>query len=124
MTSERQESLEAKDATSVVRNRRTDAMFVCAYMAIAALVYIIVYEEKIGEFAQSTIALVLGMFLNELKNMYSYETGTTRASATKDAAITRIAEQSAPASAAAVAAATGAPAPTPVDPQPKGDSPV
>lgn len=99
---------EVKDAVSVVRNQRTDAMFVAAYGAVSALVWICVYETKIGEYAQGVVTLVLGMFLNELKNMYSYETGTTRASATKDAAITRIAEQSAPSTAAAVAATVAA----------------
>lgn len=97
-----------KEAVSLVRNRRTDAMFVAAYIAVGVLVYIVVYEEKIGEFAQGVLAMVIGMFVNELKSMYAYETGTTRASENKGAAIARIAEQSNPSSAAAVAATVAA----------------
>ncbi len=97
-----------KDAVSVVRNRRTDAMFVAAYVAIFVLVYIVVYEEKIGEYAQSTVTLVLGMFLNELKNMYNYEQGTTRASEQKGKALERIAEATPATTAAAVAATVAA----------------
>jgi hypothetical protein len=97
-----------KEAISIVRNRRSDAMFVAAYVAIAVLVYIVVYEEKIGEYAQSTVTLVLGMFLNELKNMYNYEQGTTRSSEQKGAAITRIAESTPTTTAAAVAATVAA----------------
>ena len=86
------EERRAEDTSPVspVNNRRRDGMFMAAYIAIAVLVYVVVYEEKIGEYAQSTVSLVLGMFLNELKNMYSYETGTTRSAAKKDEAITEL----------------------------------
>lgn len=121
-----EERPEVKDAVSLARNRRTDAMFVCAYIAVGALIYMVVYETQINDFAQGVITTVLMMFVSELKNMYSYETGTTRASEQKGAAITRIAEQSAPTSAASVAAvvaataaASGAPA-IPVVPPPAG----
>ena len=83
-------------------------MFVAAYLAICGLVYLTVYEPGIGQYGQGVVTMVLGMFLNELKNMYGYETGATRGGATKDAALTRIAEQAAPATAAAVAASTAA----------------
>ena len=76
-----------REQTSIARNRRTDAMFVAAYIAIALLVWIVVYEDRIGEFAQGIVATVLGMFVNELKNMYSFETGTTRSNQAKDATI-------------------------------------
>lgn len=103
MTAE--ETTAVKDAVSVGRNRRTDAMFVAAYLAVGALCYVVIYETKIGEFAQGIVTLVLGMFLNELKGMYSYEQGTTRASEQKGKTLERIAE-SAPTATAAVVAAT------------------
>lgn len=84
-----------KDAISVARNRRTDAMFVCAYLAVCALVYIVVWKPDVGEFAQGVVTLVLGTFLNELKNMYSFETGTTRASVKKDEAINELSKTAA-----------------------------
>mgnify|MGYP001583294954 CR=1 FL=1 len=97
-----------KEAVSLARNRRTDAMFVVACGFIAWLVWLVVYEKTIGEYAQSTVTLVLGMFLNELKNMYNYEQGTTRSSEQKGAAIARIAEAAPVATAAAVAATVAA----------------
>jgi hypothetical protein len=108
---------EIKDAVSVTRNRRTDAMFVAAFGITVWLVYLVVYEPTIGQYAQGVVTMVLAMFLAELKSMYSYETGTTRSNATKDATLARIAEESAPTSAAAaaasVAAVTAAVAPAP-----------
>jgi hypothetical protein len=89
------EAPDTKEALTIVRNRRTDAMFVAAYLAIGALCYVVVYENKIGEFAQGIVTLVLGMFLNELKGMYSYETGTTRGAQAKDATIGAIATNAA-----------------------------
>jgi len=96
-----------------VSNRRRDAMFCAAYMAIAALCWIVIYEEKIGEFAQGIVTLVMGMFLNELKGMYSFETGTTRSSATKDATITSLTKS--------VSAGAQSPQATP---EPQADKPV
>lgn len=135
-----EEAPAVKDAVSVVRNRRTDAMFVAAYVAVGAMCYVVIYETKIGEFAQGIVTLVLGMFLNELKGMYSYEQGTTRASEQKGKTLERIAEATPTTTAAAVAAtvaATAAATPgatvalvpvaaTPATPaaQPQGDPPA
>src|ERR1039458_3898109 len=77
----------ADSPVSPVANRRRDAMFCAAYLAIVCLVYLTAYEPNISQYAQGIITMVLGMFLNELKNMYGYEIGTTRSAATKDEAI-------------------------------------
>lgn len=69
------------------RGRRTDAMFVAAYIAVAGLVYTVVFIPGVGEYAQGVITLVLGAFLNELKNMYIYEIGTTRTAQAQDEVI-------------------------------------
>ena len=86
----------SKDTASITRNRRTDAMFVAAYIAVVGLVYVVVYEPTISEYAQGVITLVLGSFIGYLTAMYQFETGTTRSSAKKDDTMARIAEQSAP----------------------------
>ncbi len=106
------------DAAAValaVANRRRDAMFIAAYLAVIGLVYVVVHET-ITEYGQGVITLVLGAFIGYLTAMYQYETGTTRASAAKDTAITdltksavvsaNIAQASQVASDKAVAAAT------------------
>lgn len=82
--------------------RRMDAMFTAAYIAVASLVYIVVFVPGVGEYAQGVITLVLGAFLNELKNMYNYETGNTRSSKESDAAIKDIAKSQIAANPAAV----------------------
>ena len=96
---------EVKQAVSLVRNRRTDAMFVAAFGIIVWLVYLVVYEPSINQFGQGVVSTVLGMFLRELGSMYSFETGTTRSGQAKDATIKSMAD-AAPAQAAAAVAAT------------------
>lgn len=89
------EGADVKDAISVVRNRRTDAMFVVACLFVGWLVYLVVYQTAVGEFAQGVVTLVLGVFLNELKNMYSFETGTTRGEVAKADTLKALAEKQA-----------------------------
>lgn len=76
------------EAISLVRNRRTDAMFVAAYIAAMWLIYIVVYVPQISEYGQGVLTLALGTFLGYLTAMYQFETGTTRKEQTKDAALT------------------------------------
>lgn len=87
------EAPEVKAAVSVVKNRRSDAMFVAAYLAVVVMVYVTVYEPKISEYAQGVITLALGNFIGYLTAMYNFETGTTRASQNKDATIAAMAAQ-------------------------------
>lgn len=80
------------DEVSVGRNRRSDAMFVAAYVAVSSLVYIVVYQKGISEYAQGVITLVLGAFIGFLTSMYNFETGTTRSSQSKDTMMKDMAE--------------------------------
>jgi hypothetical protein len=79
-------------ATSLVRNRRTDAMFVCAFGAVQWLVYLVVFHSELTEYAQGVLTLVLGNFIGWLAAMYNYETGTTRGAQTKDATLKGMAD--------------------------------
>ena len=72
---------------SVARNRRSDAMFVAAYLAVLGLVYVVVFEEGLNEYAQGVITLALGNFIGYLTAMYNFETGTTRGAQAKDETI-------------------------------------
>lgn len=84
------DSPEVKDAIDKVRNRRRDAMFCAAYVAVLGLVYVVVYEASLTEYAQGVITLALGNFIGYLTALYNFETGTTRAAATKDATIAEL----------------------------------
>jgi len=106
MTKSRGEEL---DAISIARNQRSDAMFVAAYLAVIAMIYIVVYSPKISEYAQGVLTLCIGNFIGYLTAMYNFETGNTRNSVKKDDTIQRIAEAAPAAQVAAVAAATGTP---------------
>jgi hypothetical protein len=86
------EDLAEKERIAVVRNRRTDAMFVAAYIAVIGLCYMVVFVPEIDTYAQGVITMVLGVFLRELGGMYAFENGTTRSSQNKDATIKSLAE--------------------------------
>ncbi len=101
-------SPEVVEAVTVARNRRTDAMFVCAFGIIVWLVWLVAYKTDLSQFAQSVVNIVLGMFLRELGSMYSYENGGTRSGQAKDATIKSLAEAAPIATAAAVAASVSA----------------
>ena len=96
------------DAASMIRNRRQDAMFVAAYLAVIAMIYIVVYSPKISEYAQGVLTLCIGNFIGYLTAMYNFETGNTRNSVKKDDTIQRIAEAAPAAQVAAVGAAVAA----------------
>ncbi len=86
------ESPAVQNAISIVRNRRTDAMFVCAYLAAVGLACVVIFVPDINQFAQGVVVTVLGLFIGVLKDMYSFENGTTRASQSKDATLAEIAK--------------------------------
>ena len=107
------------DPAAKASNRRKDGMFCAAYIATVGFAYIVVYVPEIGQYAQGVITMVLAMFLNELKNMYQYENGTTRSSVAKDAAITNLAKTAAvTATTAQAAQAASEPAAQPQEQKP------
>ena len=81
---------------SIARNRRSDAMFVAAYLAVIGLVYVVVFEERLTEYAQGVITLALGNFIGYLTAMYQFETGATRSTQAKDATINTLIQASSP----------------------------
>ncbi len=101
------DSPELKAAIERVKNRRRDAMFCAAYVAVLALVWVVVYEAKLSEYAQGVVTLAIGNFIGYLTAMYNFETGATRSSAAKDTAIVDMTKT------AATLAGTNAPPTTP-----------
>lgn len=84
MTDDQIKTESERDALSIRRNRRTDGMFVAAFLLVIWLVYLVVFHGGVGEYAQGVLQTVLGIFLAILKDMYSFETGTTRSGQAKD----------------------------------------
>lgn len=87
------DSPEVKEAVDKARNRRRDGMYVAAYIAVAALIYLVAYEERLSEFAQGAITMALGNFMQFLIAMHSFEFGTTRGNITKDQTIAELSKQ-------------------------------
>ena len=106
------------DLAARANNRRKDGMFCAAYIATIGFAYIVIYVPEIGQYAQGVITMVLAMFLNELKNMYQYENGTTRANVAKDAAITNLAKTAAVTATTAQAVQAASDAAQPQEPKP------
>lgn len=63
-------------------NVRANWLVAIAVVMIASCMAMVVMSD-LNENAKTTIAMILGMFLNELKNIYSFEFGTTRRSRAK-----------------------------------------
>ncbi|WCD44273.1 hypothetical protein Tiera_017 [Polaromonas phage Tiera] len=64
-------------------NVRANWLVAYALLLIASILIVLVSGVEIDEYVKTTISLILGMFLNELKNIYSFEFGTTRRSRAK-----------------------------------------
>ncbi len=63
-------------------NVRANWLVGVAILIILACLGIIIWVE-LNEFAQSTLLIILGMFIKELSNIYAFEFGTTRRSRQK-----------------------------------------
>jgi len=59
-------------------NIRANYLVGFALAIISVILFIIIMQTPSDEYVKSTISLLLGMFLNELKNIYSFEFGSTR----------------------------------------------
>lgn len=64
-------------------NVRANWLVAFAILTITACLAIIVFKPITDEFAKSSVILILGMYINELKNIYAFEFGTTRRSREK-----------------------------------------
>lgn len=86
--------MQAALALTAQGNIRANFLVAFACLIIVSTTLAVVFLTSLDEYAKTTITLVLGMFLNELKNIYSFEFGTTRRSRAKsDAMDTPIVEK-------------------------------
>lgn len=71
----------ARDKTFVVagiRNYRGDFLVGITVVIILAILVIVVRIPELNEYAKGALTTILGVFLNQLTNVFSFEFGTTR----------------------------------------------
>lgn len=71
---------DAEFIRSGTRNYRADALAVVCVLVIVIILGILVFVPAMDDFAKGTITTILGAFLLQLNNIYSFEFGTTRKS--------------------------------------------
>jgi hypothetical protein len=65
-------------------NKRADWLAALCIFVVVVILGIVIFKSGIDEFAKGVITTILGMFLQQLNSIYSFEFGSTRASATKN----------------------------------------
>ena len=69
-------------------NYRADFLIGVSVLVVFVIIGIVVWSEDINEFAQGSLTPILGVFLNQLTNVFSFEFGTTRKTEEKQTQIT------------------------------------
>lgn len=68
-------------------NVRANWLVGIAILIIVVILFVVIYIPTISEFAKGALTTILGVFLQQLNNIYSFEFGTTRRSREKTDAI-------------------------------------
>lgn len=63
---------------SGTRNYRADILVGVTVLIIATILVVVVLAEDLDEYAKGVLTTILGVFLNQLTNVFSFEFGTTR----------------------------------------------
>lgn len=71
---------DAEFIRSGTRNYRADALVVVSVLIILTILGIVTLVEDLNEYAKGSLTTILGVFLNQLTNVFSFEFGTTRKS--------------------------------------------
>lgn len=61
------------------RNYRADFLVGISVIIVFTILGIVITQDSISEFAKGSLTTILGVFLNQLTNVFSFEFGTTRA---------------------------------------------
>lgn len=64
-------------------NVRANWLVGIAILVIITILFVVIYVDTISEFAKGSLTTILGVFLNQLTNIYNFEFGTTRRSREK-----------------------------------------
>lgn len=60
------------------RNYRADFLVVVSIIIVIMSMCVVVTYDELSEFAKGSITTILGVFLNQLTNVFNFEFGTTR----------------------------------------------
>ena len=63
-----------------IRNYRADFLVGVSVLIILAVLAIVIAIPDVSEFAKGSLTTILGVFLNQLTNVFSFEFGTTKSS--------------------------------------------
>lgn len=66
------------------RNYRSDFLVGNTVLVVFTILAIVTFVPNINEYAKGALTTILGVFLNQLNNVYSFEFGSTRKSEDKD----------------------------------------
>lgn len=83
LTAEDRKDARARDVEFLkagTRNYRADFLVGVSVMVVFIIIGIVVWSQDINEFAKGSLTTILGVFLNQLTNVFSFEFGTTRKS--------------------------------------------
>lgn len=70
------------------RNYRADFLVGISVVVVFTILGVVILAEDINEYAKGALTTILGVFLNQLTNVFSFEFGTTRKTEDKQTAIT------------------------------------
>lgn len=72
---------------SGTRNYRADVLVTVSVLVVFTILGVVILAEDLNEYAKGALTTILGVFLNQLTNVFSFEFGTTRKEETKQAEI-------------------------------------
>lgn len=71
------------------RNYRSDFLVGISVIVVFTILAVVILKSDLNEYAKGSLTTILGLFLNQLSNIYSFEFGTTRKTDEKNEAITK-----------------------------------
>ena len=70
------------------RNRRADFLVGVSVVVILVILWVVITMPDVSEYAKGALTTILGVFLNQLTNVFNFEFGTTRKGEEKQTQIT------------------------------------
>ena len=70
------------------RNYRADFLVAISVIVVFTILGVVILAQDLNEYAKGALTTILGVFLNQLTNVFSFEFGTTRKTEDKQTAIT------------------------------------
>lgn len=77
-------------AKAGMRNLRANVLAAMAMLLVLVGLAVVVWTSNMDDFSKATLSLIIGRSLGWVEQVFSFEFGTTRSSATKDATINNL----------------------------------